>query len=125
MKQAIIFTIGLVCGAVLTVLYAQQPETDPVKISPQLYKVRFENDRVRVLEYTLKPGEKEPTHSHPAGIIYALSDAKIRGIRQGASPSDASAKTGDVMWREPITHAVENIGTTDVRALAIEVKACQ
>jgi hypothetical protein len=32
---------------------------DPVKISPQFYKLLLENDQVRVLEYRLKPGEKE------------------------------------------------------------------
>ncbi|PYJ67167.1 MAG: hypothetical protein DME76_15800, partial [Verrucomicrobia bacterium] len=42
---------------------------DPVKTSPQYYKVLLENDQVRVLEYRLKPGEKEPTHSHPAGVV--------------------------------------------------------
>jgi hypothetical protein len=31
---------------------------DPVKTSPQYYKVLLENDQVRVLEYRLKPGEK-------------------------------------------------------------------
>jgi hypothetical protein len=36
---------------------------DPVKQSPQYYKVLLENDQVRVLEYRLKPGEKEPMHN--------------------------------------------------------------
>jgi hypothetical protein len=39
---------------------------DPVKTSPQCYKVLLENDQVRVLEYHLKAGEKEPMHLHPS-----------------------------------------------------------
>jgi hypothetical protein len=31
---------------------------DPVKRSPQYYKILLENDQVRVLEHQLKPGEK-------------------------------------------------------------------
>jgi hypothetical protein len=31
---------------------------DPVQAASQNYKVLFENDRVRVLEYRSKPGEK-------------------------------------------------------------------
>lgn len=41
---------------------------DPVALSPQLYSVRFENDRVRVLEYRLKPGGKEPMHSREVTV---------------------------------------------------------
>jgi len=41
-----------------------------VKTSPQYYKVLLENDQVRVLEYRLKAGEKEPMHSHPAGVVF-------------------------------------------------------
>ena len=51
---------------------------DPVKTSPQYYKVLLENDQVRVLEYRLKPGEKEPMHSHPAGIVYVLGGATLK-----------------------------------------------
>ena len=46
---------------------ADAPMMDPVKLSPQYYKVRLDNARVRVLEYHLKPGEKEMMHSHPRG----------------------------------------------------------
>jgi hypothetical protein len=51
---------------------------DPVKTSPQYYKVLLENDQVRVLEYRLKPGEKEAMHSHPAGVVYVLSGAALK-----------------------------------------------
>ena len=39
---------------------------DAVAVSPQLYKVRLENDRVRVLEFRMKPGQTEPTARPPA-----------------------------------------------------------
>src|SRR5207248_2474521 len=50
---------------------------DPLKASPQYYKILLENDRVRVLEYRLKPGEKEAMHSHPAGVVYVLSGGTL------------------------------------------------
>jgi hypothetical protein len=34
--------------------------TDPVKLSPYYYNVLLDNERIRVLEYQLKPEEKEP-----------------------------------------------------------------
>ena len=127
MKQAHIFALGLICGAILTgiLLNAQQPEMDPVKISPQLYKVRLENDKVRVLEYHLKPGGKEPMHSHSSGIVYILTEARMRVTNPDGSKSEATGKAGDVLWREPVAHSIENIGSTEAHAIAVELKACK
>jgi quercetin dioxygenase-like cupin family protein len=37
---------------------------DPVKLRPDMFTVMLENDHVRVLEWTFKPGEKELPHTH-------------------------------------------------------------
>jgi len=51
---------------------------DPTKLASQLYRVVLNNDCVRVIDYRLKPGEKEPMHSHPSGVlVYYLTDAKM------------------------------------------------
>ena len=71
MKTIILISLlAILC----TTVHAQ----DPVKTSPQYYKVLLENDQVRVLEYRLKAGEEEPMHSHPAGVLYVLSGAKLK-----------------------------------------------
>ena len=44
---------------------------DAVKVAPESYKVLLENDRVRVLEYRIKPGYKNAMHSHPDFLLYA------------------------------------------------------
>ncbi|CAN5554954.1 hypothetical protein BH18VER2_BH18VER2_02730 [soil metagenome] len=95
---------------------------DPVKVSPQYYKVLIDNDEVRVLEVRIKPGEKEPMHSHPPGVIYALSEAKIKSTLPDGKNEEIAVKTGEARWREATTHAVENIGTTDIRAFVVESK---
>ncbi|PYK11179.1 MAG: hypothetical protein DME61_01340 [Verrucomicrobia bacterium] len=51
---------------------------DPVKTSPQFYKVLLENEKVRVLEFRPEPGDKEPQHSHPAGVVYVLNGATLK-----------------------------------------------
>ncbi len=72
MKTLLLFLFSLATSIVVS---AQ----DPAKLAPQNYKVLFENDQIRVIEYRLKPGEKEPMHSHLYGVfVYFLSDAKIR-----------------------------------------------
>jgi hypothetical protein len=41
-------------------------EQDPVVVNANTIVMKLDNPRVRVLDVTLKPGEKEKTHSHPA-----------------------------------------------------------
>ena len=95
---------------------------DPVKVSPQYYKVLLENDQVRVLEYRLKAGEKEPMHSHPAGVVYVLSEAKLKFSYPDGRTEERAAATGETIWRDPTTHAVENVGDTEAHAISIDVK---
>src|SRR5256885_6358367 len=95
---------------------------EPVTTSPQYYKVVLENDQVRVLEYRLKPGEKEPTHSHPAGVVYVLGGATLKFSYPDGHAEERTAATGDTIWREPVTHAVENIGKTEAHVIVIDLK---
>src|SRR3982750_692256 len=103
----------------LAVLSATAFAQDPVKTSPQFYKVLLENHQVRVLEYHLKPGEKEPMHSHSSGVVYVLSGAKLNFTSPDGRTEERSAVTGETILREPVTHAVENIGETEAHAIAI------
>src|SRR5437763_11511823 len=86
---------------------------DPVKASPQYYKILLENDRVRVLEYRLKPGEKEAMHSHPAGVVYVLSGGTLEFTYPDGPTEEKAAGAGETIWRNPVTYAVENIGKTE------------
>ena len=124
MRRLACFAVGIVLGAFAVSAAGRVTTQDPVKVSPQYYVVRFENERVRVLEFHLKPGEKEGMHSHPPGVVYVLADATIRnGLPDGTS-SERSLKAGEVLWREDTTHTGENVGATEARAIAIELKPC-
>src|SRR6266699_4804842 len=91
--------------SLLAVLWATAHAQDPVKASPQYYKVLLENDLVRVLEYRLKPGEKEPMHSHPAGVVYVLSGATLKFSYPDGRTEEKAAATGEAIGRDPVTHA--------------------
>ena len=125
MTKAAYLTVGIVLGVLASsgsrLLLAQ----DPVKLSPKNYNVRIDNDRVRVLEFRLKPGESEPMHSHPPGFVYVFDDATLRMTLPDGSKSTDQLHAGDLYWREATTHAAENIGTTEAHALALELKPCK
>jgi quercetin dioxygenase-like cupin family protein len=102
----------------LTSAFAQ----DPAVVNAKTIKVRFENDRVRVMEATLPPGVKEALHSHPAYVIYVLEGGKYRNYAADGKTTEGELKTGDVLFREPLTHAAENIGTTTMHMILVELK---
>ena len=98
------------------------PIQDTLVVNAETTKLKLENDRVRVLEVTLKPGAKEKVHSHPAYLIYIIEGGKIRNHAADGTSSDLEFKTGDVAFRDPLTHSAENIGKTTIRVHVVELK---
>ena len=94
---------------------------DPLVVNATL-RLKFENARVRVLEATLKPGEKENLHSHPSYLIYVIDGGKVRNHTVDGNASESELKAGDVIYREPLTHWAENIGTTTIHLILVELK---
>lgn len=96
---------------------------DPAVVNSKTIKIKFENDRVRVLEAELPPGVKEQVHSHPAYVIYVQTGGKVRNYAADGKTTETELKNGEVLYREPLTHAAENIGTTTMHFILVELKA--
>jgi len=84
----------------------------PRPVNSKTIKVKFENDRVRVLEAELPPGVKEQVHSHPAYVIYVLPAVRSANYSADGKTTEAELKTGEILYREPLTHAAENQSVT-------------
>jgi len=95
---------------------------DPLVVNSKTIALKLENPRVRVLEATIKPGDKEKTHSHPAYVIYVIAGGKFRNHAADGTVTDGEFKTGDVIYRDPVTHWAENIGDTTIRLELVELK---
>ena len=93
---------------------------DPVEVSPNNYKILLENDNVRVLEMTLRAGEKDEVHSHPAETVYFIKGGKAKIHLPDGQSVDAELPDGHVMWNDAWTHQVENVGTSDIKAIIVE-----
>jgi len=126
MNGTAFFVCGSLFGASIAIaaVAIAQPEMDPLKLSPQLYAARLENDRVRVYEYRIKPGVKDPMHSHPPGLVYTLAGGQMRSTSPQGVVSEVTLKPGDLIWREALSHSLENVGSSEVHALSIELKPC-
>ena len=111
----------LIC--VLFVAGFVRGDQDPLKVNSKTIALKLENPRVRVLEATIKPGDKENTHSHPAYVIYVIAGGKFRNHTADGTVTDGEFKTGDVLYRDPITqHWAENTGDTTIRLVLVELK---
>jgi quercetin dioxygenase-like cupin family protein len=95
---------------------------DATKVAPRVYKVLFENERARVLDVTMEPGDRSDMHSHPDYFVYLLSDAKVRYTAPSGETAEREMPAGASMWREAEEHATENVGGTTLRALFFEPK---
>ncbi len=96
---------------------------DAATVTPKVVKVKFENERVRVLEFLSEPGDKEGWHSHPAFVVYVVSGGTTLRIETSdGKTSDVEFNTGDIRWREPVTHTTENIGKKPLQAIIVELK---
>ena len=99
---------------------------DGLKASPANFKLLFENEHVRVLEYTLKPGAKDTPHTHPPKSSYIISGGKIKVYLENGETLLFDEKAGTADWGEYVgKHSVENIGNTTVIIVLTEIKSLE
>ncbi len=109
-------------GTVVSAGTGAAQSLDPAVVNAGMEHVRLENSHVRAIEGVLRPGDKEQMHSHPAFVVYVIAGGKIRNNFADGKVVEARLKTGDVLYRKSQTHWVQNIGTTTIHFLAVELK---
>lgn len=95
---------------------------DPVTASPKHYNALMENEQVRVLEMTLRAGDKDNQHSHPDETVYFVQGGKVKIHLPDGNTVEADIPNGHVMWHDAWTHTVENVGSSDIKAIIVESK---
>ncbi len=106
------------------------PELDALVAAPRHHQVLFENDRVRVLDTRIAPGETVPLHTHRWPAVHAIkswsdfvrrdADGKVTADTRG-KPTSASLPA--VLWGEPLPpHTLENVGSAELHVISTELK---
>jgi hypothetical protein len=95
---------------------------DPVQVASNVYSVLFENERVRLLEARIAPGDSSAMHGPPDYVVYNLVDGKVRFSSPSGETEEVELPAGATMYREAEEHATENVGTTELRSLLFELK---
>jgi predicted metal-dependent enzyme (double-stranded beta helix superfamily) len=103
---------------------------DALVAAPDFHHLLFENERVRVLDVRIGPGQRVPIHTHRwASVLTTLSSGQfirrdaegkvLTDTRQMPPPAPAPA----TVWSGPMSpHSVENVGETELRVISVELK---
>ena len=93
---------------------------DAMQFGLKHLRVLAEDDRVRVLKFTPKKGDKTPMHSHPSTVLYVVKGGRVRTTLSDGSTREVELKAGDTFLRPPVTHADEALD--DLEAVIVELK---
>lgn len=95
---------------------------DVIDVAPEQFKVLLENEHVRVLEFKMKPGDKQETHTHPATVHIELTPTKVKITTPDGKVVETEGKQGEALWVGPVKHTVENIGDNEIHGYIVELK---
>lgn len=115
-RLALLFATAWLLGS------APSHAQDAAVVNAKTVTVKLDNARVRVLEAVLPPGAQEKPHSHPASVIYVIEGGKVRNHLADGKAAESELVAGQTTYREPTTHWAENIGTTTIRLILVELK---
>jgi quercetin dioxygenase-like cupin family protein len=87
-------------------------------------KLVFENDRVKVWEFTLSPGESIEAHTHQLDyFFYPVEGATLEVTRASGRVDRVTLEAGGVYWRpKGDTHAARNLGPGRYHEVLVELK---
>lgn len=111
--------LSFIASLFATVAFAQ----DAVSTDGDKYKIIFENDCVRVLDYRDRPGDKTRQHKHPPFVLYSLSELRRSITLPDGKVLQRQFKEGDVMWSDSQVYIGTNIGETPTHVILVEMKS--
>jgi hypothetical protein len=99
-----------------------EPVEDVFAAHPDLASLIFENDYVRVAEFTLEPGDALPLHHGGKRVVYAMSDYTLEWSEGEAEPTSKKWRSSAVHFHDAIAHAAKNTGNTVAHYLVVSRK---
>lgn len=70
---------------------------DPLDVASNVYKLKLENDRVRIFDVTFKTGDKALMHHHPDHVVYVIEGGKMKLTSEGKTDI-LDLKDGDAIF---------------------------
>lgn len=98
------------------------PEADDRTAAPHV--VVHEDDRSRIIQYTLKPGEQTGWHRHELDyvVIFKSAGELTSTFADGTTKTFSYEPGKSAAYTAPVEHNAVNTGDTDVTGYEIEYK---
>jgi quercetin dioxygenase-like cupin family protein len=81
------------------------------------------NDKLRVVEVTLKPGDTAPSVKRPMRVVHAFTGGTLERTYDDGTKEAVQWKAGDTrIISEEKPYAIKNTGKSVVRLLVVEAK---
>lgn len=147
MKRSMIatFVLGLAAGSAAPMLLNARDITrinrtaekcawpaslDAVAAAPRNHRVLMETDRVRVLDVTVAPGEREAVHAHCwPSVLYVMQQGRGRdydaegNLVEEALEAPPASEFPMTYWLDNSPpHAVENLDSLPLHLVRVELK---
>ncbi len=94
---------------------------DPLEVAGNVYKLKMENDRVRVFDVTFHIGDKAMMHHHPDHVVYVIEGGKMK-LTSGNKTDVLDLVDGDIIFLNAQSHEAENVGQSTLELLVVELK---
>jgi hypothetical protein len=104
---------------------------DALIAAPEHHKLLLENERVRVLDTCIRPGETTAIHTHryPASLYILSWSDFIRYDDKGNILLDSrtitkTPESSIAIWSDSLPpHSLKNIGTKNLHVIIVEIKS--
>ena len=103
---------------------------DALVAAPGHHRVLLENDRVRVLDTRIAPGQRTPVHTHRwPSVLYVLSWSHfiryddVGNVLLDSRTVESLQSPPAILWSAPLPpHSAENVGEADLHVISVELK---
>jgi quercetin dioxygenase-like cupin family protein len=86
-------------------------------------KLIFENERVRVWEFTLQPGEAIGAHKHELDYFFYPIEGATLEVTRASGATRITLNTGEIYFRKGgDTHAAANVDDHRYHEILVELK---
>lgn len=96
-------------------------KSDPLVAASNVYKLINENDRMRVLRVTFRPGDTAKMHYHPQHVVYVLKGGTVN-LTTGGKTQQMDLQEGKAVFLDAQDHEVSNVDKSVVDLLVVELK---
>jgi quercetin dioxygenase-like cupin family protein len=86
-------------------------------------KLIFENERVKIWEFTLAPGQEIGSHKHEHDYFFYPIEGGTLEVTRASGVTRATLETGKIYFRtRGDTHAARNLGAERYHEILVELK---